>query len=167
MDRPLDETFRKQQIRKRTVQGGIALAVIAGIFFWLPGWISPSLNRNRIRTAKVDRGSIEATITASGTVVPEFEQVIPSPIETRVLKILQSPGAKLTKGEPILELDVSTTTLAFEKLNDQIMLKENEQKRLKIDLEKDGEGGMIATMTSGEEVKVSRKYAAAFRELVV
>jgi len=34
-------------------------------------------------------------------------------------------------------------------------------------LEKDGEGGMIATMTSGEEVKVSRKYATALRELVV
>jgi multidrug resistance efflux pump len=53
-----------------------------------------------------------------------------------VLKILKNPGAKLTKGEPILELDVSATTLALEKLSDQIMLKENERKRLKIDLEK-------------------------------
>jgi two-component system LytT family response regulator len=34
-------------------------------------------------------------------------------------------------------------------------------------LEKDGEGGMIATMTSGEEVKVSRRYAATLRELVI
>lgn len=34
-------------------------------------------------------------------------------------------------------------------------------------LEKDGEGGMIATMTNGAEVKVSRKYAALLRELVV
>jgi two-component system LytT family response regulator len=34
-------------------------------------------------------------------------------------------------------------------------------------LEKDGEGGMIATMAGGEEVKVSRRYAAALRELVV
>jgi two-component system LytT family response regulator len=34
-------------------------------------------------------------------------------------------------------------------------------------LEKDDAGGMITTMTSGEEVKVSRKYAAALRELVV
>jgi HlyD family secretion protein len=136
MDRPLDETFRKQQIRKRVMQGGVALAVVVAIFIWVPDWISPSLNSNRIRTAKVDRGAIEATITASGTVVPEFEQVIPSPIETRVLKILKSPGAKLSRGEPIFELDVSATTLALEKLNDQIALKENEQKRLKIDLDK-------------------------------
>lgn len=34
-------------------------------------------------------------------------------------------------------------------------------------LEKDGEGGMIAAMASGEEVKVSRRYAAALRQLVV
>jgi HlyD family secretion protein len=136
MDRPLDENFRKQQLTKRVVQGTIVLAVIVGFFILVPGWISPWVSRNRIRTAKVDRGPIEATITASGTVVPEFEQVIPSPIETRVLKILKSPGAQLSKGEPILELDVSATKLAFEKLNDQIILKENEQKRLKIDLEK-------------------------------
>lgn len=30
-------------------------------------------------------------------------------------------------------------------------------------LEKDGEGGMLATMRSGEKIKVSRKYAAALR----
>jgi HlyD family secretion protein len=136
MDRPLDETFRKQQITKRLVQGSIALAVVVVFFIWAPGWISPSVSRNRIRTAKVDRGPIEATISASGTVVPEFEQVIPSPIETRVLKILQRPGAVLKKGEPILELDASAATLALEKLNDQIALKENQQARLKIDLEK-------------------------------
>jgi DNA-binding LytR/AlgR family response regulator len=34
-------------------------------------------------------------------------------------------------------------------------------------LEKDGDGGMIATMVSGEEVKVSRRYAAILRDLLV
>ena len=34
-------------------------------------------------------------------------------------------------------------------------------------LEKDGEGGMIATMRSGSTVKVSRSYAAILRKLVV
>jgi two-component system LytT family response regulator len=34
-------------------------------------------------------------------------------------------------------------------------------------LEKDGEGGMIATLAGGEEVKVSRRYAAALRELII
>ncbi len=34
-------------------------------------------------------------------------------------------------------------------------------------LEKDGEGGMLVTMISGERVKISRRYAAAFREGIV
>jgi len=34
-------------------------------------------------------------------------------------------------------------------------------------LERDGEGGMIATMASGKEIKVSRSYAAALRKLIV
>lgn len=34
-------------------------------------------------------------------------------------------------------------------------------------LEKDGEGGMIATMASGKEIKVSRSYAAELRKLIV
>jgi hypothetical protein len=64
MDRPLDENFLRQQLTKRVVQGSIALALIVGFFILVPGWISPSVNRNRIRTAKVDRGPSEATITA-------------------------------------------------------------------------------------------------------
>jgi DNA-binding LytR/AlgR family response regulator len=34
-------------------------------------------------------------------------------------------------------------------------------------LEKDGEGGMIATMVSGKEIKVSRRHAAELRKLIV
>jgi HlyD family secretion protein len=136
MDRPLDENYRKKQIVKRVVQGTAALSLITAIFVWVPGWISPSLSRNRIRTAVVDRGPIEAAITASGTVVPEFEQVLSSPIDTRVIKILKQPGTKLIKGDAILALDVSTSLLALEKLNDQFKLKANQQARLKLDLEK-------------------------------
>ncbi|MGH7490873.1 MAG: LytR/AlgR family response regulator transcription factor [bacterium] len=34
-------------------------------------------------------------------------------------------------------------------------------------LEKDGEGGMLATMTNGEQVKISRRYAASVRRITV
>jgi two-component system LytT family response regulator len=34
-------------------------------------------------------------------------------------------------------------------------------------LEKDGEGGMIATLSNGTEIKISRSYAAALRKLIV
>lgn len=119
MDRPIDRRFRRKQIVKRGIQATMAVALIASALIWVPGWIAPSVSRNRIRTALVDAGPVEATITASGTVVPEFEQALSSPIDTRVVKILSRPGAALKKGQPIVDLDVSESLLSFENnLND-------------------------------------------------
>jgi HlyD family secretion protein len=120
----------------RRVTGVILSAtLVAAVFIWGPRLIKPSVARARIRTAKVDTGMIEATITASGTVVPEFEGVISSPVNARVLKILKRPGAVLSKGDPILELDLNESRLAVEKLNQQIELKQNQQAKAKLDLE--------------------------------
>jgi len=136
MDRPLDENYRKQLITKRVLQGGIALLVLICIFVFVPGWITPSISRNRIRIAIVDRGPIEATISATGAVVPEFEQVISSPIDTRVIKILKTAGSPLKKGEPIVDLDITESQLAFEKAKEELALKQNRQTQLKLELEK-------------------------------
>jgi HlyD family secretion protein len=136
MDRPLDEIFRKKQITKRVMQGTIALVVIVGVFVWAPGWIQPSISKNRLRTAKVDSGPIEATITASGTVIPEFEQILTSPIDSRIIKILKRAGANLRKGEQIVSLDVTELSLALEKVNEELALKQNRQAQLKLDLER-------------------------------
>ncbi len=120
---------------RRAVVTALSLALIAAVFIWGPRLIKPSVVRARIRTAKVDTGLIEATITASGTVVPEFEQVISSPLNARVLKILKRPGAVLSKGDSILELDLNESRLAIERLNQQIELKQNQQAKAKLDLE--------------------------------
>lgn len=120
---------------RRVIGAILSVALVAAVFIWGPRLIKPSVVRARIRTAKVDTGLIEATITASGTVVPEFEQVISSPVNARVLKILKRPGAVLSKGEPILELDLNESRLAVEKLNRQIELKQNQQAKAKLDLE--------------------------------
>ena len=135
MDREIDVTFRRKLFAKRTVISLLLVSAIAALLIFGPAWVKPSLSRNRIRTAKVESGSIEASITASGTVVPEFEQVLSSPIDARVLKILKRPGDLLARGTPILQLDVSTSILAVEKINQQIELKLNSQAKARLDLE--------------------------------
>ncbi|NUO83826.1 HlyD family efflux transporter periplasmic adaptor subunit [candidate division KSB1 bacterium] len=136
MDRPLTPAFLKRQNVLRGLKiGGAVLFVVIGITM-ISGWLHPSVNRNRIRTAKVEVGPMEASITATGTVVPEFEQVLSSPIDTRVLKVLKKPGDVLAPGDAILGLDLSGAQLEYDKLNDQITLKQNQQTQLKIDLDK-------------------------------
>lgn len=135
MDREIDVTFRRKRLMRRVIVAVLSAALVPAVFIWGPRLIKPSVARARIRTAKVDTGLIEATITASGTVVPEFELVISSPVNARVLKILKRPGAVLSKGDPILELDLNESRLAVEKLNQQIELKQNQQAKTKLDLE--------------------------------
>jgi HlyD family secretion protein len=135
MDREIDASIKRKQLIRRALMGLILASVAIGGLIWGPQLITPTLSRTRIRTAKVESGSLEAQITATGTVVPELEQVLSSPLNARVLKILKRPGAILAKGDPILELDLNESKLALEKINQQIELKQNQQTKARLDLE--------------------------------
>jgi HlyD family secretion protein len=136
MDRPLDAGFQRQRTVRRVVLAGGLTALVSGVLWWGPGWISPSVSRSRIRTARVDAGPIEAVITASGIVMPEVEEVISSPVTARVLRILRRAGTQLAPGDPIVELDTSEAALAVEKLTRNLALKENQQAQAKLELER-------------------------------
>jgi HlyD family secretion protein len=136
MDRPLDAAFSRSRTLKRVGLSVLALAVLAAVFIWGPGWISPSISRARIRTARVDQGPIEAVISASGTVLPEIEEVVSSPVDARVVRILERPGAELKAGQAIVELDTSESALAVDKLAQNLALKENQQEKARLDLER-------------------------------
>jgi HlyD family secretion protein len=165
MDREIDVTFRRKRLMRRLIGVILSAALVATVFIWGPRLIKPSVARARIRTAKVDTGQIEATITASGTVVPEFEGVISSPVNARVLKILKRPGSVLSKGDTILELDLNESRLAVEKLNQHIELKQNQQAKAKLDLE----NTLIDLQSRWEiknlEYKASKAATARNREL--
>ena len=74
-------------------------------------------------------------MSASGTVVPEFEGVLSSPLDARVLKILKRAGSAVRKGEPIVSLDVSESELAVERAKEKLALKGNEQEQKRLTLE--------------------------------
>ncbi|MFN0123577.1 MAG: efflux RND transporter periplasmic adaptor subunit [Blastocatellia bacterium] len=135
MDRELNQNYRRRQIAQRIVIVAAFLGLIVTAAVSLPGWLKPSIARARINTARADSGPLEATITASGLVTPEFEQVLSSPVNARILKILKRPGAVLTPGEPILQLDLNESRLALEKLAQQIALKQNAEDKARLDLE--------------------------------
>ena len=137
MDRELDASFRRRQIWRRVGWTGGSLALIAAVLLLLPGWLRPSLDRERLRTGTVDRGPIEGIVEASGTVIPAFEGVLSSPVEARVQKILKRPGEVVKAGEEILKLDTSASRLTFERLQDQLSKKINEQLQLRLSLEKE------------------------------
>ena len=136
VDRPLDPDITRRQTRRRLAIGGTALSLAVVGYLWLPGLLSPSLRRDAIRTALVERGPVDATISATGVVVAEVEQVITSPVEARVLRVIERAGAKLAAGQPILQLDVSQARLTVETLSQDLAIKANAQLQTRLSLKK-------------------------------
>jgi HlyD family secretion protein len=165
MDREIDVSYRRKQIARRSVLTVVLVGIVAAVFILGPRLLKASVARTQIRTARVDAGPIEAQITATGKVVPEFEQVLSSPVNARVLKILKREGAILSKGEPILELDLNESRLAIEKINQQIELKQNQQSKARLDLESLLINLQSQIQIKGLELKSAQAATARNREL--
>ncbi len=135
LDRPLDTAVRRRTLIRRIVVPAGGLVAIALALSWGMDWLRPAVARSRVRTSRVDVGPIEATITAAGLVVPEVEQVLSSPIDARVVRILRRAGAAVKTGDALLEIDTLPQQLAVDRLRQQIALKENQQARTRLDLD--------------------------------
>lgn len=135
MDRAIDPAFASAQKRRHIALGVVVVAGMVAAFGWGPSLLRPSVPRSRVRVEKVDRGPVEASITANGTVTPDLEEVIASPVDARVTRILKRAGDAIQAGEPILELDLSEPTLARDRLDHDVDLKRNEQLRTRLDLQ--------------------------------
>jgi len=136
MDKDIPEIILKQR-RNRSLLIGLGAAAIFLLAIWgFNAYIAPSVKRSDITTAVVEKADIENTLTASGEVLPEFEEVLSSPINASIKQVLMDAGAKVTKGQSILTLDKAATRTEYEKQQFQLESKRNEISKLKLDLDK-------------------------------
>ena len=84
----------------------------------------------------METGDIENTITASGEVLPEFEEVISSPVKASVQSVLLDAGTQVKAGEPVLTLDKSASQTEYEKMKFELETKRNNISKLKLELDK-------------------------------
>ena len=114
----------------------IGVLVFVIIVFSFRQLIRPTIRSGNFSIASVETGDVLATVSASGTVLPEFEEIKTSPISSRIIKIYQSLGSEVNTGDTILTLDINSSTAALEKLKDELALKKNNATKLKLQLEK-------------------------------
>ena len=131
MDRELSKSERNSIRRKRLMPyliGLVALVVVVAALLLL---MRQSVKRADLLVATVDTGVIETSVTGSGSVVPAFEEIINSPINTRIVEVYCKAGDSVEAGTPLLRLDLQSTETELNKLKDQIEMKryELEQQR--------------------------------------
>jgi HlyD family secretion protein len=151
MDRELSADYvKKTKIKKIVTITSIVLGFI--LIFWLfRSFITPTLNRSRIRTAIAEMGDVETTINASGIVIPEYEQIITSPIQSKILAVHYQAGELVKAGGSILELDMESIENEYNKLID-----ENELKRIEINKQKLEVSRILEELNSRSDVKKLR-----------
>jgi HlyD family secretion protein len=123
--------------RKRNTVLAVA-AVLATLS--LTAWainraVSPSVDAGDVSIATVRVGSIANTINASGIVIPVHEELVSSPIQTRVAKVHAKLGQQVQAGELLLELDNRTLLLAIDALKEQLAQQENRIVALTLEME--------------------------------
>jgi HlyD family secretion protein len=135
MDREIAPEIRSRRLARRITTGVIAVAAALFGLAMTVNWLRPSVRRNELVTARVSRGTVQATLQASGSVVPAIESVISSPVESRVLRIDHRAGDRLRRGEEILTLDTSASTLDVHRLDDSVSQKESQLSQLRLRIE--------------------------------
>ena len=119
VDRELSESVKKKRKKKLLVRMAIGVLVFVIIVFSFMQLIRPTIRSGNFSIASVETGDVLATVSASGTVLPEFEEIKTSPISSRNIKIYQSLGSKVETGDTILTLDINSSSSALEKLKDE------------------------------------------------
>jgi HlyD family secretion protein len=136
MDKLIEEEVSSKRKKKTYLLIFIIIAVLAITIWFIRFYFKPSLTSADFTTARVETGIIENTINATGEVLPEFEEVLTSPINASIKDVLMDAGNKVKKGQSILSLDKSVSQTDYGKLQFQMESKENEIRKLKLDLEK-------------------------------
>ncbi len=136
----MDRNISDSEVNKGRALSIIKYVIIIGALFaalwWGQGFLKKSGDRSDFYIVSVERGDIQNTLTATGTVVPSVERQINSPVSTEIKKVVKSTGEFVKKGDLILELDQEFTKLTYNQLADELQLRRNNVDKLKLEYDK-------------------------------
>ncbi|MDR0845215.1 MAG: efflux RND transporter periplasmic adaptor subunit [Tannerella sp.] len=132
MDREIPKEVKRKELRRQIIRIGLgAGAAVAGITLVI-SLMQTSLNRKDLHLSIVDKGLIEVSVNASGKVVPAFEEIINSPIQSRIVEVYKKGGDVVDEGTPILRLDLQSAETDYKKLLDEEMMKQLQLEQLRV-----------------------------------
>ena len=108
MDREIPKEVRNKERNKKIIRYGaigVAGIVVVSVLISL---MRTGVKEKDLVFSQVGKGTIEVSVSASGKVVPAFEEIINSPINTRILEVYRKGGDSVDVGTPILKLDLQS-----------------------------------------------------------
>ena len=133
MDREIPKEVRNKERNKKIIRYGaigVAGIVVVSVLISL---MRTGVKEKDLVFSQVGKGTIEVSVSASGKVVPAFEEIINSPINTRILEVYRKGGDSVDVGTPILKLDLQSAETDYKKMLDEEQMRSYKLKQLKLD----------------------------------
>lgn len=134
MDREIPAEVKKQKMLKRLLRLAVTGTAATAALLILSRVLGNDLHENELFIRKVDRGPIEISVSASGKLMPLQEEIIVTPINTRILEVYKNPGDSVDEGDPLLKLELASVETEYrQKLDEREMMKSKlEQARVRL-----------------------------------
>lgn len=126
MDRELTDKEKKHIRMRKWLRIGIAAAAICAVSGGILLFGPPGVKETDLKMGKAEQGRIESSVTATGKIVPLYEQAVVSPVSTRILEVYCDEGDLLEEGASMLRLDLASTEAELRRIGDEVSMKQNE-----------------------------------------
>lgn len=136
MDKDIEAAVTTQKRNKVILISILVIGIMTISLLLLRSSFASSINKSAVTTAVVEIGNIENTINASGEILPEFEEIITSPINASIQNVVVDAGATVKTGQSVLTLDKSASQMEYEKQKFGLESKHNDIQKLKLELDK-------------------------------
>ena len=123
MDREISKEVQRKEQRKQFIRIGTAVGGFIVLIVVVISMLQTSLKRKDLNISTVDKGVIEVSVSASGKVIPAFEEIINSAINSRILEVYKKGGDSVDVGTPILKLDLQSAETEYNKQLDEEQMK--------------------------------------------
>ena len=123
MDREISKEVQRKEQRKQFIRIGTAVGGFIVLIVVVISMLQTSLKRKDLNISTVDKGVIEVSVSASGKVIPAFEEIINSPINSRIVEVYKRGGDSVEVVTPILKLDLQSAETEYNKQLDEEQMK--------------------------------------------
>ena len=132
MDREIPKEVQRKKLRKQIIKISLSVAGFVGALVFIISLMQQTLTRKNLSVSTVDRGLIEVSVSASGKVIPAFEEIINSPINSRIVEIYKKGGDSVDVGTPILRLDLQSAETDYNKSLDEEQMRYLQLEQIKL-----------------------------------
>lgn len=102
-----------------------ALLTIAGLLLVMHRF-ADGIDPATLDFSRTETGTLESAVSSDGRIVPAYEEVIVSPVGSRIREIFCHEGDSVEAGTPLLRLDLASTEDEYRRLADELAMKQNQ-----------------------------------------